>query len=98
MANKYEKRGETVEFEPDDCCTIRVPKKDRPSSATTMRILVRVLRRCGHPYELQTKYGILKSKYGAQNLNRIDQCTAEEDGKELGNSRRKITLRYAVNR
>ena len=96
MANKYEKRGEIVEFEPGDYCTIRVPKKDRPSGATTMRILVRVLRRHGHTYELQTKYGILKSKYGAQNLNRIDQCTAEEDGKELGDSRCKITLRYAA--
>src|SRR2546421_8842481 len=48
MANKYEKRGEIVEFEPGDYCTIRVPKKDRPSGATTMRILVRVLRRRGH--------------------------------------------------
>src|SRR2546421_9225213 len=35
-------------------------------------------------YELQAKYGILQSRYGAQNLNRIDQCTAETDGKELG--------------
>ena len=34
--------------------------------------------------------------YGTQNLNRIDQCTAEQDGKELGNNRRKITLRYAA--
>ena len=32
----------------------------------------------------------------AQNLNRIDQCTAEEDEKELGDSRRKIMLRYAA--
>jgi hypothetical protein len=96
MANKYEKRGEIVEFEPGDYCTIKVPKKDRPSGATTMRVLARVLRRRGHTYELQTKYGILQSRYGAQNLNRIDQCTAEEDGKELGDSRRKITLRYAA--
>lgn len=96
MANKYEKRGEVVEFEEGDYCTIRVPKKDRPSGAATMRILARVLRRRGHTYELQTKHGILQSKYGAQNLNRIDQCTAEQDGKEVGNNRRKITLRYAA--
>jgi hypothetical protein len=96
MANQYEKRGEVVEFEAGDYCTIKVPKKDRPSGATTMRILARILRRCGHLYEIQTKYGILHSRYGAQNLNRIDQCTAEEDGKELGNNRRKISLRYAA--
>ncbi len=96
MANQYEKRGEVVEFEPGDYCTIKVPKKDRPSGAATMRVLARVLRRCGHTYELQTKYGILQSKYGAQNLNRIDQCTAGQDGEELGNNRRKITLRYAA--
>jgi transposase InsO family protein len=96
MANQYEKRGEVVEFEPGNYCTIKVPKKDRPSGAATMRVLVRVLRRCGHTYELQTKYGILQSKYGAQNLNRIDQCTARQDSEELGNNRRKITLRYAA--
>jgi hypothetical protein len=55
MANKYEKRGE---IEPGDCCTIMVPKKDRPSGATVMRILVRVLRRRGHIYELQTKHAV----------------------------------------
>jgi hypothetical protein len=27
MANKYEKRGEVVEFEVSDYCTIKVPKK-----------------------------------------------------------------------
>jgi hypothetical protein len=96
MANKYEKRHEVVEFEAGDYCTIKVPKKDRPSGAATMRVLARVLRRCGHTYELQTKHGILQSRYGAQNLNRIDQCTAEHDAKELGNNRRKITLRYAA--
>jgi hypothetical protein len=32
----------------------------------------------------------------AQSLNCIDQCTAEEDGKELGDNRRKVALRYAV--
>jgi hypothetical protein len=61
-----------------------------------MRVLARVLRRRGHTYELQTKYGILQSKYGAQNLNRIDQRKAEEDSKEPGDSRRKITLRYTA--
>ena len=93
MANRYEKRGEVVEFEAGDYCTIKVPKKDRPSGAATMRILARVLRRVGHLYELQTKHGVLQSRYGPQNLNRIDQCTAEQDAKELGNNRRKITLR-----
>ena len=39
MANKYEKRGEIVEFEPGDYCTVMVPKKDRPSGATMMRVL-----------------------------------------------------------
>ena len=75
MAYKYEKRGEIVEFEPGDYCTIKVPKKDRPSGATTMRVLARVLRRRGHTYELLTKYGILQSKYGAQSLNRINRYT-----------------------
>jgi len=75
MAYKYEKRGEIVEFEPGDYCTIKVPKKDRPSGVTTMRVLARVLRRRGHTYELQTKYDILQSKYGAQNLNRINRYT-----------------------
>jgi hypothetical protein len=96
MANQYEKRGEVIEFEAGDYCTIKVPKKDRPSDATTMRILARVLRRSGHTYELQTKHGILQSRYSAQNLNRLDPCTAEQDGKELSNNRRKITLRYAA--
>lgn len=62
------------------------------SNSTSMRILVRVLRRCGHLYVLQTKYGILQSKYGAQNLNQIDQCTAEQDAAQLGDNR----LRYAA--
>ena len=35
MANKYEKRGEIVEFEPGDYCTVMVPKKDRPSGPPT---------------------------------------------------------------
>jgi hypothetical protein len=48
------------------------------------------------PPELQTKHGILQSRYGHQNLNRIDPCTVEQDAKELGNNRRKITLRYAA--
>jgi hypothetical protein len=39
MANKYEKRGEVVEFEEGDYYTIKMPKKDRPSGAITMRIL-----------------------------------------------------------
>jgi hypothetical protein len=65
MANQYEKRGEVVEFEAGDYCTIKVPKKDRLSGATIMRILARILRRCGHFYEIQTKYGILHSRYGA---------------------------------
>lgn len=30
MANQYEKRGEIVEFEAGDYCTIKVPRKDRP--------------------------------------------------------------------
>src|ERR1700733_15591073 len=47
-------------------------------------------------YELQTKHGILQSKYWVQNLNHIDQCTTEVDSRELGNSRCKITLRYAA--
>src|ERR1700722_6047388 len=72
-----------------------ISKKDKPSDATMMRVLVRVLRRRGHTYELQTKHGILQ-KYGPQNLKRIDQCTAKEDGKELGDNRRKITLRYTA--
>jgi hypothetical protein len=45
---------------------------------------------------LQTKYGILQSKYGAQNLNQTDQCTAEQDAAQLGNNRCKITLRHAA--
>src|ERR1700733_5379823 len=48
MADKYEKRGEIIEFEPGESCTIKVPKKDRPSGATTIRTLTRVLRRRGH--------------------------------------------------
>jgi hypothetical protein len=72
-----------MEFEAGDYCTIKVPKKGRPSGATSMRILARVLRRYGHLYMLQTKYGILQSKYGAQNLNQIDQCTAEQDAAQL---------------
>jgi hypothetical protein len=58
MANKYEKRGEIVEFQPGNYCTVMVPKKDRPSGATMMRVLTRVLRRHGHIYELQTKHGV----------------------------------------
>ena len=50
----------------------KVPKKDRPSGATLMRILARVLQRYGHLYELQTKHSILHSRYGAQNLNQVD--------------------------
>jgi IS30 family transposase len=96
MANKYEKRHQVIEFEIGDFCTIKVPKKDRPSGATTIRLLCRVLRRRGNTYELQTKHGILRSLYGPQNLNRIDQATAEADGREIGNNRRKITLRYAA--
>jgi hypothetical protein len=96
MINQYEKRGEVVEFEAGDYYIIKVPKKDRPSGATTMRILTRVLRRVGHLYELQTKHGILQSRYGPQNLNRINQYTAEQDAKELDNNRRKITFRYAA--
>jgi hypothetical protein len=52
IANKYEKRHEVVEFEAGDYYTIKVPKKDRPSGAATMRVLARVLRRYGHTYEL----------------------------------------------
>jgi hypothetical protein len=96
MANKYGKRGEIVEFEPGDYCTIKVPKKDRSSGVTIIRVLARVLRRRGHTYELQIKHGILQSKYGAQNLTRIDQCIVKDDGKELGDNRRKITFRYAA--
>jgi hypothetical protein len=96
MANKYEKRHKITEFEIGDFCTIQVPKKDRPSGATAIRLLCRVLRRRGHTYELQTKHGILRSRYGPQNLNRIDQATAEIDGREIGNNRRKVTLRYAA--
>jgi hypothetical protein len=96
MATRYEKRSEVVEFEIGDYCTIQVLKKDRPGGTSTMRILARVLQRVGHLYELQTKRDILQSRYGVQNLNRIDQCTAEEDGKELGDNRRKITLRYVA--
>jgi hypothetical protein len=59
----------------------------------TIRILAQVLRRCGH---LQTKHGILQSKYGVPDLNQIDQCTAEQDAAQLGNNRRKITLRHAA--
>src|SRR5271163_18596 len=44
----------------------------------------------------QTKYGILQSKYGAQSLSQIDQCTTEQDAAHLGNNRRKITLRHAA--
>ena len=95
MANKYEKSGQLMEFEAGDYCTIKVPKKDRPTGATSMRILARVLRRYGHLYMLQTKYGNLQSKYGAQDLNQIDQCTAEQDAAQLDNNRRKITLRHA---
>jgi hypothetical protein len=29
-------------------------------------------------------------------LYRLDPCTAEQDGKELGDHRRKITLRYSA--
>ena len=72
MTNKYRKRCEVIEFELGDYCTIKAHKKDRPNGATMMRVLARVLRRRGHTYELQTKYGILKSRYGAQNLNRVD--------------------------
>jgi hypothetical protein len=64
MINQYEKRGEVVEFEAGDYYTIKVPKKDRPSGAATMRILARVLRRVGHLYEFQTKHGVLQSRYG----------------------------------
>jgi hypothetical protein len=96
MTKQYEKRGEIVEFEAGDYYTIKVSKKDRPNGAAAMRVLIRVLRRYGHVYELQIKYGILQSKYGTQNLNRINQCTAEQDGEELDNNRRKITLRYAA--
>jgi hypothetical protein len=96
MVNQYEKRGEVVEFKAGDYCTVKVPKKDRPSGATAIRILARVLRRYGYLYELQTKYGILQSRYGAQNLNRLNPYTAEQDGTKLGNNRRKITLRYAA--
>jgi hypothetical protein len=96
MINQYEKRGEVVEFEAGDYYTVKVPKKNRPNGATAMRILARVLRRYGYLYELQTKYGILQSRYGAQNLNRLNPCTAEQDKTELGNNRRKITLRHAA--
>jgi hypothetical protein len=58
MADKYEKRGQIVEFEAGDYCTIKVSKKDRSSGTTLIRILARVLRRHGHLYRLQTKYGI----------------------------------------
>lgn len=49
-----------------------------------MRTLARVLRRRRYTYELWTKHGILQSKYRAQNLDHIDQYTAEEDDKEWG--------------
>jgi hypothetical protein len=75
---------------------LKVPKKDRPSGAVTMRVLAQVLRWVGHLYELQTKQGTLQSRYGTQSLSRIDQCTAEQDAKEPGNNRRKITLRHAA--
>src|SRR2546423_1405637 len=74
MASQYEKRGEVVEFEAGDYCTIKIPKKDRHSGAATLRVLARALRRCGHTYELQTKHWILPARYGVQNLNRIDHC------------------------
>jgi hypothetical protein len=61
--------------------------------ASSIRILAQVLRRCGH---LQTKHSILQSKYGVPDLNQIDQCTAEQDAAQLGNNRRKITLRHAA--
>lgn len=89
MANKYEKRGDIVDSSQATIVLLRYLRRIDPAVLTTMRVL-------GHTYELQTKYDILQSKYGAQNLNRIDQCTAEEDGKELGDSRRKITLSYAA--
>jgi hypothetical protein len=52
MVNKYEKRGEIVEFEAGDYYTIKVPKKDRFSGAASIRLRARVLRRSGHLYEL----------------------------------------------
>ena len=54
--------------------------------ATSIQLLYRVLRHRGYIYELQTKHSIFRSWYGAQNLNRIDQATAEIDGREIGNT------------
>jgi hypothetical protein len=54
--------------------------------ATSIRLLYGVLRHGGYIYELQTKHSILRSRYGPQNLDRIDQATAEIDGREIANT------------
>jgi hypothetical protein len=65
MADKYEKRGQIVKFEAGDYCIIKISKKDRSNSTTSIRIFARVLQRHDYLYKLQTKYGILQSKYSA---------------------------------
>jgi hypothetical protein len=47
-------------------------KPETIAKGTTIRVLARILRRRGNSYELQTKHSILRSRYRAQNLNRID--------------------------
>jgi hypothetical protein len=96
MINNYEKRHQVTEFKAGDFCTIQVPKKDRPAGTTAVRLLCKVIRQKGHLYELQTKYGILRSFYAVKNLNAVAQTTAELDNREIGNNRRKITLRHAA--
>jgi len=67
MANKYEKRYHIIEFKEGDFCTIKVPKKDQPASTATVRVLCKVLNWRGNIYELQTKFGILRSRLCSTN-------------------------------
>jgi hypothetical protein len=97
MANKYENRSRDDRVqESATLVPFRFPKQDRSSGASATRIFYRVLRRRVHLYTLQSKHSILCSSYAAKTLSQIDQATAEVDAREIGNSRRKITHRYAA--
>ena len=88
--------GNKIEiFELGQIVALVIPKQDR-SSLDQRRMFVRVLKRSGYRYQLQTEYGILNRMYTTRHVSSVSKFLNENTA--IPDTKSKLTLREAARR